>query len=121
MVDDTEAKQIQQSLEQQQALAAQAKLSANIDSKFIESLSDTERAQALHKVGIQADPQGQQKVLMQKAAELEVETEAKAQLANRKTNDKTKSDITKEAFKAGIAKQSPAQTEPPKKEEAQNG
>ena len=121
VVDDTEAQQIQQSLEQQQALAAQAKLSANIDSKFIESLSDTERAQALHKVGIQADPQGQQKVLMQKAAELEVEIEAKAQLSNRKTNDKTQSDITKEAFKAGIAKQSPTQTEPSKKGEAQNG
>ena len=57
---------------------------------------------------------------MQKAAELEVEIEAKAQLASRKTNDKTQSDITKEAFKAGIAKQAPAQTELPKKEEVEN-
>jgi hypothetical protein len=107
VVDDTEAQQIQQSITQQQANAAQAKMSANIDSQLINILTPEERVQMLQKMGIQADPQGIQKVLMQNAAKLEVETEAKAQLASRKTNDKTKSDITREAFKAGLSNKTP--------------
>lgn len=84
VVSDVEAQQISQALQVQAAQASQASLSANIGSDLLGALTDVERVQVLQKMGVQADPQSDAKLLIKKAQGLELETQAKIMVNDRK-------------------------------------
>lgn len=84
VVTDVEAQQISQMLQAQAANASQASLSANIGSDLLGALTDGERAQVLQKMGVQSDPQADAKLLIKKAQGLELETQAKIMVNDRK-------------------------------------
>ena len=84
VVTDVEAEQISQMLQAQAANASQASLSANIGSDLLGALTDGERAQVLQKMGVQSDPQADAKLLIRKAQGLELETQAKIMVNDRK-------------------------------------
>lgn len=84
VVSEVEAQQISQNLQQQAALASQATLSANIGSDLLDALTEFERAQLVQKLGLQPDPQSEAKLLIRKAQGLELETQAKIMVNDRK-------------------------------------
>lgn len=84
VVSEVEAQQITQSLQAQAMQASQASLSANIGSDLLHALTDVERAQVLQKMGVQADPQSDAKLLIKKAQNLELDTQAKIMVNDRK-------------------------------------
>ncbi len=84
VVSEVEAQQITQSLQAQAMQASQASLSANIGSDLLHALTAEERAQVLQKMGVQADPQSDAKLLIRKAQDLELDTQAKIMVNDRK-------------------------------------
>ena len=84
VVSEVEAQQITQSLQAQAMQASQASLSANIGSDLLHALTAEERAQVLQKMGVQADPQSDAKLLIKKAQDLELDTQAKIMVNDRK-------------------------------------
>lgn len=84
VVSEVEAQQITQSLQAQAMQASQASLSANIGSDLLAALTAEERAQVLQKMGVQADPQSDAKLLIKKAQNLELDTQAKIMVNDRK-------------------------------------
>lgn len=84
VVSEIEAQQITQSLQAQAMQASQASLSANIGSDLLAALTAEERAQVLQKMGVQADPQSDAKLLIKKAQNLELDTQAKIMVNDRK-------------------------------------
>lgn len=84
VVSEVEAQQITQNLQAQAMQASQASLSANIGSDLLTALTAEERAQVLQKMGVQADPQSDAKLLIKKAQNLELDTQAKIMVNDRK-------------------------------------
>lgn len=84
VVSEVEAQQITQALQAQAMQASQASLSANIGSDLLTALTAEERAQVLQKMGVQADPQSDAKLLIKKAQNLELDTQAKIMVNDRK-------------------------------------
>lgn len=84
VVSEIEAQQITQSLQAQAMQASQASLSANIGSDLLHALTAEERAQVLQKMGVQADPNSDAKLLIKKAQDLELDTQAKIMVNDRK-------------------------------------
>lgn len=115
VADEEQSKQIMEQ-EQNAALSqSQAKLSANIDMNLINSLSDTERAQIIAKLGIQPDPQAKAKLLIEKAQVMEIETAAKVQVNESKQFDKTRGSIIEKVTEKKLSNKSKG------KEEIKNG
>lgn len=84
VVSDVEAQQISMALQQQAANASQATLSANIGKDLLSALTDMERAQVLQKMGVQADQNANAQLLIKTAQNLELETQAKIMVNDRK-------------------------------------
>jgi hypothetical protein len=84
VVSEVEAQQITQSLQAQAMQASQASLSANIGKDLLSALTAEERAQVLQKMGVVADPQSDAKLLIKKAQNLELDTQAKIMVNDRK-------------------------------------
>ena len=84
VVSDVEAQQISQALQMQAAQASQANLSANIGSDLLGAMTPSERAQVLQKMGVQADMNADAQLLIKKAQNLELETQAKIMVNDRK-------------------------------------
>ena len=120
VVNEVEAQQIEQQLAQQAQTMSQAKLSANIDANILNALSATERAQLVAKMGIIGDPQAPAELLMKKAQELELDTQSKIMINDRKALGKAQgqaaNDILKDVMTQGANEseeaQEPAETEP---------
>lgn len=84
VVNPVEAQQIDQQLQMQAAQQPQATLSANINSDLLNALSSTERVQLVQKLGLQGDINANNELLMKKAQDLELETQAKIMVNDRK-------------------------------------
>ena len=120
VVNEVEAQQIEQQLAQQAQTMSQAKLSANIDANILNALSAAERAQLVSKMGIIGDPQAPNELLMKKAQELELDTQSKIMINDRKALGKAQgqaaNDILKDVMAAqpttNEAPQEMAETEP---------
>lgn len=84
VVGDVEAQQITMMLQQQAAATSQASLSANIGSDLLGAMTPAERAQVLQKMGVQADMNADAQLLIKKAQNLELETQAKIMINDRK-------------------------------------
>lgn len=120
VVNEVEAQQIEQQLAQQAQTMSQAKLSANIDANILNALSATERAQLVAKMGIIGDPQAPAELLMKKAQELELDTQSKIMINDRKALGKAQgqaaNDILKDVMTQGANEseeaQEPTENEP---------
>ena len=125
VVNEVEAEQIEQQLAQQAQTMSQAKLSANIDANILNALSAAERAQLVSKMGIIGDPQAPNELLMKKAQELELDTQSKIMINDRKALGKAQgqaaNDILKDVMSAqpttNGAPQEMAETEPQEPQE----
>ena len=84
VVSEVEAEQVSQNLQMQAALSSQANLSANIGSDLLNALTEEERAQLLSKMGIQSAEAAEDKLLIKKAKNLELDTQAKIMVNDRK-------------------------------------
>jgi hypothetical protein len=84
VVNEVEAQQIDQQMQMQAAQQPQATLSANINSDLLGALSSNERVQLVQKLGVQGDMNANAELLMKKAQDLELETQAKIMVNDRK-------------------------------------
>lgn len=84
VVNEVEAQQIDQQMQMQAAQQPQATLSANINSDLLGALSSNERVQLVQKLGVQGDINANNELLMKKAQDLELETQAKIMVNDRK-------------------------------------
>lgn len=110
VVTDVEAQQISQMLQAQAANASQASLSANIGSDLLGALTDGERAQVLQKMGVQSDPQADAKLLIKKAQGLELETQAKIMVNDRKELGKAQGKAADNILGSMLKKEEPNPT-----------
>lgn len=109
VVGEVEAQQVSESLAQQAQLAAQAKLSANIDANLLAALSASERAQVVQKLGVIGDPNANNELLVKKAQELELETQSKIMINDRKELGKAQGKAADDILNSMITAQPPQQ------------
>lgn len=115
VVGEVEAQQVSESLAQQAQLAAQAKLSANIDANLLAALSASERAQVVQKLGVIGDPNANNELLVKKAQELELETQSKIMVNDRKELGRAQGKAADDILNSMITAQ-PPQTQPTENE-----
>lgn len=115
VVGEVEAQQVSESLAQQAQLAAQAKLSANIDANLLAALSASERAQVVQKLGVIGDPNANNELLVKKAQELELETQSKIMVNDRKELGRAQGKAADDILNSMITAQTP-QTQPTENE-----
>lgn len=84
VVNEVEAEKISQQLAVNAQNAPQATLSANIGSDLLNALSSAERAQVVSKLGIQGDMNAADELYIRKAQELDLETQSKIMINDRK-------------------------------------
>lgn len=109
VVGEVEAQQVSENLAQQAQLAAQAKLSANIDANLLAALSASERAQVVQKLGVIGDPNANNELLVKKAQELELETQSKIMINDRKELGKAQGKAADDILNSMITAQPPQQ------------
>lgn len=109
VVGEVEAQQVSESLAQQAQLAAQAKLSANIDANLLAALSASERAQVVQKLGVIGDPNANNELLVKKAQELELETQSKIMVNDRKELGRAQGKAADDILNSMITAQPPQQ------------
>lgn len=93
VVNEIEAQQIDANLQAQQVKQPQATLSANINSDLLSALSSSERIQLVQKLGVQGDINANNELLMKKAQNLELETQAKIMVNDRKELGKSQGKV----------------------------
>lgn len=114
VVNEIEAQQVDMQLQQEAAMQSQVKLSANVDAQLLSMLSSQERVQLISKLGIQGDINANRELLIKKAQELELDTQAKIMVNDRKELGKAQGNAANNILESMIEKEETTATGRPK-------